>query len=134
MNGFTFDHINISVEKSGSAAEFFQKVLGFENGYRPPFPFDGKWLYEGKQALIHVIDLPNNGEQTRFGHVAFRTEEPIEKILEKIESLGLNYRQAAVPEDGQVQTFVDLNGLVIELITPSQGKNIEEKEYELPTF
>lgn len=119
MSNFNFDHINITTSKDNKTLDFFREVLGFDNGYRPPFPFAGEWLYSGGQAVIHSI-IPNIAKgQTQFGHIAFRGEEPAESVIERIASLGLNHRSTIVPESGEVQIFVDLDGLTIEIVAPS---------------
>ena len=119
MSNFNFDHINITTAKENKTLEFFREVLGFDNGHRPPFPFAGEWLYSGGQAIIHAITPDINNKQTQFGHVAFRGKERAEAIIERIESLGFKHLSTIVPDSGEVQIFVDLDGLTIEIITPS---------------
>ncbi len=117
MKNFKFDHINITVGADDKALNFFRDVLGFENGYRPPFPFAGEWLYAKEQAVIHAI-TPDNNERVKLGHIAFRSDERADKIVKRIEKLEFNYRLTVIPESGETQIFVDLDGLTIEIDTP----------------
>ena len=119
VSNFNFDHINITVGEDNKALAFFRDVLGFNKGYRPPFPFAGEWFYSGKQAMIHAITPNTANGRMDFGHVAFRGEEDAEAVIERIKSLNLNYRLTTVPESGEKQIFVDLDGLMVEIITPS---------------
>ena len=39
------DHYNVSTRELDETVHFYEKVLGFTNGPRPPFNFPGAWLY-----------------------------------------------------------------------------------------
>ena len=41
----TLDHINIRTDTPESVKDTFERLLGLEAGYRPPFPSKGIWLY-----------------------------------------------------------------------------------------
>ena len=45
MSVGTLDHYNVSTRKFQETIQFYQDVLGFVNGPRPPFNFPGAWLY-----------------------------------------------------------------------------------------
>ncbi len=120
MKDFKFDHINLSVGSDDRALTFFRDVLGFQTGYRPPFPFAGEWLYSGGQAVIHTLFPHGKNERVKLGHVAFRSEECAAEIVNRIERLGLNYRLAFVPENGEKQIFVDFDDLAVEIVAPTE--------------
>ena len=55
---------SFDLEKS---SQFYEKVLGFTPGYRPPFDFPGVWLYMGGDeqdfGTVHIIGIdPANPE------------------------------------------------------------------------
>ena len=46
------DHYNVSTRKLKETVQFYETVLGLNNGARPPFNFPGAWLYsEGHPAF-----------------------------------------------------------------------------------
>ena len=51
---------SFDLEKS---SHFYEKVLGFTPGYRPPFDFPGVWLYMGGDeqdfGTVHIIGIEN---------------------------------------------------------------------------
>ena len=44
MSVGVLDHYNVSTRKLDETVRFYQDVLGFVNGPRPPFDFPGAWL------------------------------------------------------------------------------------------
>jgi catechol 2,3-dioxygenase-like lactoylglutathione lyase family enzyme len=120
-----FDHFNVSMGHAKALSALFQGVMGLAPGYRPPFPFPGLWLYEGEQAFVHAVDDPTlspaSGE-LRFGHIAFRSDQPATQVIERVHASGLPLRVAHVPQEHTVQVFVQLpGGLVVELDLPDDG-------------
>src|SRR5580693_9256066 len=45
MSVGVLDHYNVSTRKLDETVHFYENVLGFTNGPRPPFNFPGAWLY-----------------------------------------------------------------------------------------
>lgn len=119
-----FDHINLHGRAEDPAlARLFGQVMGLRPGYRPPFPFPGRWLYRGEHAWLHLVQpAPAQGEAVRLGHIAFRTDEPAAALIRRVRAAGLGHEVAVVPEQGEVQVFVPLpGGLVIELDAPADA-------------
>ncbi|MEH6421388.1 hypothetical protein [Pseudomonas sp. CGJS7] len=115
-----FDHINL--HGHGAALDrLFGQVMGLRDGYRPPFPFPGRWLYRDDSPWLHLVrPAAGRGEHVRLGHIAFRTDQPAAALIERLRAAGLDYEVALVPEQGDVQLFVALpGGLVIELDAPA---------------
>jgi len=54
------DHYNVSTRKLKETVEFYEAVLGFKNGPRPPFNFPGAWLYSGNHPVLHLNQLPSS--------------------------------------------------------------------------
>lgn len=119
---FRFDHVNLHAGPASPLQRLFGDVMGMSAGHRPPFPFPGQWLYgDASHALLHVMDAPSGqGDAIGLGHVAFRSDEPADAVIARLDAAGLAYEIAVVPEEGDVQIFVPLpGGLVIELDTPA---------------
>lgn len=118
-----FDHVNVSMGSAKALRALFEGVMGFVPGHRPPFPFPGLWLYEGDQAVVHAVDdaaLSAAAGELRFGHVAFRSDEPASRVIERVRRSALPFKVAQVPEDNTAQIFVLLpGGLVVELDVPN---------------
>ena len=94
-------------------------MLGLQAGPRPPFPFPGRWLYQGNQALVHVIERDEVSKPT-LSHIALRTDTDAAQVLQRVQASGLPHQIAQVPEDGTWQIFVQLpGGLLLELDAPS---------------
>ena len=119
---FRFDHLNLHAAANAPALRLFSDVMGFKPGWRPPFPFPGRWLYDERgQAALHLVDAPaSHGDNIQTGHIAFRTSEVADSVLTRLDDAGLSHELAVVPEAGDVQIFVPLpSGLVVELDTPA---------------
>ena len=70
------DHYNVSTRKLEETVHFYENVLGFTNGPRPPFNFPGAWLYSSGHPVLHLNDISQTEKQQRFDlgvtdHVAF---------------------------------------------------------------
>ncbi|AXI61769.1 hypothetical protein DLD99_15235 [Pseudomonas kribbensis] len=112
---WTFDHLAFNTADGQALQDAFGALLGLTPGRRPPFPFPGRWLYQDRQALVHVIEQPALDEAA-LSHIAFRTDEDAAVVLKRVQGSGLPYQLAQVPEDGIWQIFVQMpGGLVLEL-------------------
>lgn len=111
-----FDHLNLHAAAEPALQRLFGDVMGLRSGHRPPFPFPGDWLYREDQAWLHLVNTAPSGRGVRLGHVAFRTDEPAQSLIERVRAAALEHEVAFVPEENCVQIFVRLpGGLVIEL-------------------
>ena len=59
------DHYNVSTRKVDETVHFYENVLGFTNGPRPPFNFPGAWLYSSGHAVLHLNDISQTEKQQR---------------------------------------------------------------------
>jgi catechol 2,3-dioxygenase-like lactoylglutathione lyase family enzyme len=62
--------------KLEETVHFYENVLGFTNGPRPPFNFPGAWLYSSGHPALHLNDISKTEKQQRsdsgvIDHVAF---------------------------------------------------------------
>ena len=70
------DHYNVSTSKLNETVHFYEDVMGFTNGPRPPFNFPGAWLYSAGHPVLHLNDISQTGKQQRpdsgvIDHIAF---------------------------------------------------------------
>ena len=63
MSVGVLDHYNVSTRKLGETVHFYETVLGFTNGPRPPFNFPGAWLYSSGHPVLHLNDISQTDRQ-----------------------------------------------------------------------
>ena len=76
MSVGVLDHYNVSTRKLDETVHFYETVLGFTNGPRPPFNFPGAWLYSSGHPVLHLNDISQTEKQQHtdsgvIDHVAF---------------------------------------------------------------
>jgi catechol 2,3-dioxygenase-like lactoylglutathione lyase family enzyme len=114
---------------------FYCDVLGFRAGPRPPFRFDGLWIYAGDVACIHVAQRasydatsrsevnpadPNDHGSGSVDHIAFAATD-YDELVASFEKHGVRYRSTRVPGKDLRQLFVfDPDGIQIEINIRSQ--------------
>ena len=114
------DHYNVSTRKLKETVQFYEDVLGFVNGPRPPFDFPGAWVYSGDQPVLHLNDISaTDREQPSdsgvIDHVAF-AGRGFEAMKQHLDSKGIAYRANQVPNSTRWQLFFrDPNNVEIEL-------------------
>ena len=109
---------------------FYCDVLGLRTGPRPPFDFEGLWIYAGDVACVHVAlrssyDAaartannpadPNDHGSGSIDHIAFAATD-YDEIVGRFEKHGVRYRATRVPGKDLRQLFVfDPDGIQIEI-------------------
>ncbi len=111
------DHINIRTARLDEMTRFYTEVLGLEVGDRPAFRFAGAWLYCGRRAAVHLVEVaepPQTGEP-RIEHFAFRAEG-LSEVLARLKARGVAFRTNLLP-DGDIRQVhtQDPDGNHIEL-------------------
>ena len=131
MSVGVLDHYNVSTRKLNETVQFYEDVLGFMNGPRPPFNFPGAWLYSAGHPVLHLNDISRTDKQQRpdtgvIDHVAFGSHG-FEAMKQHLTGKGVPYRANQVPGSPRWQIFLrDPNNVEIEL-------NFETKnEIEIP--
>jgi catechol 2,3-dioxygenase-like lactoylglutathione lyase family enzyme len=100
MSVGVLDHYNVSTRKLNETVQFYEDVLGFTNGPRPPFNFPGAWLYSAGHPVLHVA----------FGSRGF------EAMKQHLTGKDVPYRVNQVPTCARWQIFLrDPNNVEIEL-------------------
>ena len=135
------NHVLVLTRDLEATRDFYVDVLGLEDGYRPPFPFSGHWIYLGDRAVVHVAE--NRGyldarDQVRDGsadnatgsidHIAFEASG-LRAMIARLEESDIAAHHRKVPDLDLHQVFVhDPNGVRIELNFPAH----EGAEVDLP--
>jgi catechol 2,3-dioxygenase-like lactoylglutathione lyase family enzyme len=112
------DHVNIRTNDLAATKALFVDVLGLSEGWRPPFPFPGAWLYAGGKDVVHLVGVETaatSSDGSALDHFAFDIGD-FDEALRRIEATGLTFRATATPGTSVKQIFVrDSNGVTIEL-------------------
>jgi catechol 2,3-dioxygenase-like lactoylglutathione lyase family enzyme len=121
------DHATIVAQDCQGARDFFVDIAGMTVGPRPPFGFEGYWLYVDGAPVIHLIAsdpalaAPSGGAAaSRIDHVALRvsTVDEWRGLLGRMKENAIDYAEADVPLTGEKQMFVRLApGVVVEFVT-----------------
>ncbi|MGU7772656.1 VOC family protein [Burkholderia sp. MR1-5-21] len=132
-------HYSIRTLDLEKSCRFYERVLGFKRGYRPPFDFPGAWLYkggdEGDYGTVHIIgvdpgspdglvaylgdkDVSATGTGT-VDHIAFLATG-VEAMWDTLRAEQIAWRDRTVPSLGLHQVFIeDPSGVTIELNYPA---------------
>ena len=133
-------HFSVRTTDIEASKRFYIEVLGFTEGFRPPFEFPGLWLYRGGDeadyGVVHIIGIDRNDpeglkaylgdkpEDSLHGsaavdHLAFLASDLLE-MHRRLNNAGLAFRERTVPSLGLHQVFVeDPSGVTIELNFPA---------------
>lgn len=133
-------HFSVRTASIEASRRFYTEILGFREGYRPPFEFPGLWLYRGGDeadfGVVHIIGVDEGDPQalarylgdkagaTLHGsaavdHVAFLATD-LRAMRARLDGAALPYRERTVPSLGLHQLFVeDPSGITIELNYPA---------------
>ena len=103
----SFQHLNIRCSPGDLPAieKFYGEVLGLKSGYRPAFPFNGAWLYDGADPVVHVgARFPEGsiGKDKHNGsidHVAFRATDAA-AFRARLVELGVAFEEQNVANAG----------------------------------
>ena len=70
------NHFNVLTDDVDATRKFYCGILGLVEGERPPFKFDGLWLYAGGRPILHVSAgrLPEERAGV-IDHIAFSTTD-----------------------------------------------------------
>ncbi len=86
------NHFNVLTDDVDATRRFYVGVLGLEEGYRPPFSFDGLWLYAGGRPILHVSAAKLPSERAGvIDHIAF-TSTDLKGTIARLEAAKIKYR------------------------------------------
>jgi catechol 2,3-dioxygenase-like lactoylglutathione lyase family enzyme len=116
-----FLHLNIRCSPNDIPAieRFYGDVLGLKRGYRPNFKFDGIWLYEGDDPVIHVSarfpqdSIVKDKHSGSVDHIAFKASGGV-KFREHLRRLGIDFEEQNIENAGYQVFLYDPVGTKIE--------------------
>lgn len=114
------DHYNVSTRNLEETVQFYEDVLGFVNGPRPPFAFPGAWLYSAGHPVLHLRDISRTDDQQPpdsgvIDHVAFASHG-FEAMKKHLTDKSVPFRINQVPNSTRWQIFLrDPNNVELEL-------------------
>lgn len=115
------DHVNIRTANLEAMTRFYAEVLGLALGPRPPFSFDGAWLYCGDKAVVHLVLKPGlSTADASIDHFAFRATG-LSEFVSRLKANDVPYRITVVPQLELRQLRIsDPDGNRIEIAFPPE--------------
>jgi catechol 2,3-dioxygenase-like lactoylglutathione lyase family enzyme len=110
------NHFNVLTDDVDATRRFYVGILGLVEGERPPFKFDGMWLYAGGRAILHVSagKLPKERAGV-IDHIAF-TGTDLRGTVARLEENAIKYTLGKQVGTGLWQVFChDPMGARVEL-------------------
>jgi pimeloyl-ACP methyl ester carboxylesterase/catechol 2,3-dioxygenase-like lactoylglutathione lyase family enzyme len=109
------DHFNIRTQKLAETVDFYGQILGLVPGPRPTQPLNGSWLYDGRHAVLHLLEsAPSSLATGPLDHVAFACTG-LKELLGRLDGAGVARLARAIPGTPYVQVqFLDPNGVMVE--------------------
>jgi catechol 2,3-dioxygenase-like lactoylglutathione lyase family enzyme len=123
-------HYMVLAKDLEKTRHFYCDVLGLRTGERPPFRFNGLWIYAGDVACIHVAERasyettsrtaanpadPNDHGSGSVDHIAFAATG-YDELVATFTRHGVPFRSTQVPGKDLRQLFVfDPDGIQIEI-------------------
>ena len=110
------NHFNVLTDDVGATRRVYCDVLGLVRGERPPFAFDGLWLYAGGRPILHVSKRELSAERVGvIDHIAF-TATDLRATVRKLEAEGVRHSVSRQVGTGIWQLFChDPMGARVEL-------------------
>jgi catechol 2,3-dioxygenase-like lactoylglutathione lyase family enzyme len=120
------DHVTIVTPDCEAARRFFVDVADLTPGPRPPFGFEGHWLYLGDAPVVHLIASPSRTSlraserpASSIDHLALRvqTESEWRALLDRLRTNDTPFRLTEVPLTHELQLFVQpVPGILVEFV------------------
>lgn len=101
------DHVNIRTAQLGAMRAWYAEALGMTDGWRPPFPFGGAWLYAGDDPVVHLVEVDARPDadagDVRIEHFALSVDGDLDAFRRRLGDAGVEIMEAAVPGTNIVQ-------------------------------
>jgi catechol 2,3-dioxygenase-like lactoylglutathione lyase family enzyme len=113
------DHYNITAPARVlvQTRQFYQNILGLQDGFRPQFGAPGYWLYADDKPIVHLTESQKdtNAKPNYLGHVALQCVG-LSEVKNHLNNCEVPFREFVIEELGQTQLFVkDPAGISVEL-------------------
>ena len=118
------EHYTIRCSDLERTKDFYCDVLGLEVGPRPPFTFQGYWLYAGGTPSVHLVDRtetqPVSGQEHTAGdtgpvdHVAFLARD-LEATIAALRHHHVTFREASFQGVMHQIFLADPDNITVEL-------------------
>ena len=117
-----FLHLNIRCSKSDmpTIEKFYGEVLGLKAGDRPAFRFDGLWLYDGADPIVHVSArfpegsiAKNDKHSGSVDHIAFKASGAAD-FRKRLRKLGIAFEEQNIKNAGYQVFLHDPVGTKLE--------------------
>lgn len=138
MSGYHLNHINIRATSLEETRDFYAAVLGLENGFRPPFPEPGYWMYAGDMPIVHISPMEPGatprtdprGMGTGLDHFAMWGSGLADQLA-VLDKHGVDYSKRLAGGGRVIQVFFnDPNGVQIELGFMPDAEGITRENFD----
>ena len=138
MSRYHLNHINVRATDLEETRDFYAEVLGLEDGFRPPFPNPGYWMYAGDMPIIHISPIdPDSPARTNpdgmgkgLDHFAMWGSGLAEQLA-TLEKHGIEYSKRLAGGGRVIQVFFnDPNGVQIELGFEPEAEGITKETFD----
>jgi catechol 2,3-dioxygenase-like lactoylglutathione lyase family enzyme len=119
FEGFLHLNIRCSANDLPAIERFYGEVLGLKKGFRPDFMFDGIWLYDGDDPIIHVGARFPEGSFVRdkhngsVDHIAFKASGAVD-FRKRLKQLGVEFQEQNIKDAGYQVFLHDPVGTKLE--------------------
>jgi lactoylglutathione lyase len=113
------NHVLVLTNNLKAMESFWTKVIGLEVGERPPFPFNGLWLYSDGTPFVHIAE--QKGASFGHGSIAHLAFEGgnYEDLMIRLKQSQLPYTEKDVPLSNDRQVFITgPDGVTVEMMFP----------------
>ena len=116
-----FLHLNIRCAESDLPAieKFYGDVLSLKKGYRPDFMFNGIWLYDGDNPILHVGARFPKGSMVKdkhngsIDHIAWKATGAVE-FRKRLKKLDIVFEEQNIENAGYQVFLYDPVGTKLE--------------------
>jgi extradiol dioxygenase family protein len=116
-----FLHLNIRCSESDLPAieKFYGDVLSLKKGFRPDFMFNGIWLYDGDNPIVHVGARFPKGSMVKdkhngsIDHIAWKATGAVD-FRKRLKQLGVEFEEQNIKDAGYQVFLYDPVGTKLE--------------------